>query len=194
MINNKDFIEEAIKIAQDASASAEPNLRANAFEVVLAHLLNAGVSASPQHKAIDKMIATDIQEESRTTAFDVNRLAAQLGITAEQAEDLYEFKGDCLLLRIKPSGKKTPEQRRVLAEVLMVGYKFGLNTKTVAQSKILKAADEWNLGGNHFSRDVGKSKWVHGKAGGKGFDPLLALAPGSIEEISATIKSLLNLE
>jgi hypothetical protein len=119
-------------------------------------------------------------------------VATQLVISEEQVEDLYEFKDNMLFLSVKPLGTSLPEQRRCLANLLLVGYRFGLGLKTISQSKLLKAAEEWNINGDQFSRDIKTSKHVQSKAGGRGSDPIVSLAPGSITDIADEAKLLLN--
>jgi hypothetical protein len=185
----KDQIEEAISLAQDAAASASPELKEKAFEVVLAHLLGgsrnvpvAPTTRQPQH---DKGSA-----DSGEHVFDFANVAARLKITEEQARELYQIKNGILHMNIAPVGANLVEKQQNLANVLVVGYRFGLDAKEVSITAINDAADEWTVRDSNLGRSLKTGGTLQMKGGGKGKRPVFSLAPKALEQVTADIAGM----
>jgi hypothetical protein len=190
-MEKKDKIQEAIRLAQDAVSEASPELKQKAFEVVLSHLLGGGgaSAASQSSKQQMKQQASEPNVGEGAT-LNVARIASQLGITEEQAADLYQIKNGVLHLGVRPVGATLLDRQRNLAHALVVGYRLGLDTKEVSITAINEAADEWNVRDSNMSRSLKISNIIQMKGGGKGKKPVFSLAPNSLERASAEITTM----
>ena len=131
---DNEKITDAILAAQKAAEAASPEMKEKAFEVVLAHLLGSGTTpaATVPHAVTPNQTTSPLASVNNGLgAFNANRVATQLGISAEQVSELFEMKGDILHLTVKPVGKTVGDKQRVLAHALMVGYRFGLDAKEI---------------------------------------------------------------
>jgi hypothetical protein len=189
-MEKRDQIQEAIRLAQEATSTTSPELKEKAFEVVLSHLL--GTVHTPSSTSIPKHHVKEAQEMSgsENTEFNITRIASQIGITEEQAADLYQIKNGVLHLGIKPVGATLLDRQRNLAHALVVGYRLGFEIKEVSITTINEAADEWNIRDSNMSRSLKTSKIIQTKGGGKGKKPMFSLAPNSLERASVEITSM----
>lgn len=184
-------IADAIRAAQEAANAAAPEMKEKAFEVVLAHLLNSSTApARPAHTSATQSLTAP--DSSGNGAFDASRVATQLGISAEQVNDLFELKSNTLYVSVKPIGKRLADQQRNLAHALIVGYRFGLNIKEVSISAFNEAADEWNVRDTNLGRNLRESNALQMKGSGQGKRPMVSLAPGGIERIRDEIVSMIS--
>lgn len=189
---DKKSIEEAVKTAQEASASADPSLREKAFEIVLLRLLGTGSDIMKEELGSVKSPAVAPYGKSAPLKhLDLTRIVSQLGISKEQADQLYEFKDDLIHLGIKPIGVKLSDKQRNLAHALLVGYRLGLDRKEVSISELSKVAEEWNILDKNFGRSI-NDKNVQMKGVGRGKRPTISLAPGAIERLKDEIISMLE--
>jgi hypothetical protein len=177
-MENKNRLEEAIKTAQEAANVAVPEMREKAFEMVLAHLLN---SSKSEKSSVSPMQPSD--NSPSLAGFEFSRVATQLNLSEELVAELYEVDGAKIRVAIKPVGKRLSDQQRNLAYALMIGYKFGLNTKEVPITVFSEAADEWGIRDTNFGRNLKEAKGLQMRGGGKGKTPIYSLAPGAVEKI-----------
>lgn len=192
---DNEKITAAILAAQKAAEAASPEMKEKAFEVVLAHLLGSGTTptATVPHAVSPNQTASPLAPiNDGLSAFDANRVATQLGISAEQVSELFEMKGDALHLTVKPVGKTIGDKQRVLAHALMVGYRFGLDAKEIPVTVFNDAADEWGIRDSNIGRVLKNSRNLQMKGGGRGKRPLFSLAPGAIERVRDEIVALLG--
>jgi hypothetical protein len=185
----------AILAAQKAAEAASPEMKEKAFEVVLAHLLGSSltpVTTVPRAAIPNQAAAPLATANDGSSIFDASRVATQLGISAEQVSELFEMKGDTLHLTVKPEGKTIGDKQRVLAHALMVGYRFGLDTKEIPITVFNDAADEWGIRDSNIGRVLKSGRDLQMKGGGRGKRPLFSLAPGAIERVRDGIVALLN--
>jgi hypothetical protein len=189
-MEKKDQIQEAIRLAQNAASAASPELKEKAFEVVLSHLLDGNGASSTLRVPKEQVKQTKKINDNEEVSIDVVRVASQLGITEEQAADLYQMKDSVLHLGIKPVGATLLDRQCNLANALVIGYRLGLDIKEVSITAINEAADEWNVRDSNMSRSLKTSKIIQMKGGGKGKKPVFSLAPNSLERGAAEIKTM----
>ena len=193
---DNEKITAAILAAQKAVEAASPEMKEKAFEVVLAHLLGGGsTSVTPAHRTTvtpNRSAAPLTTTNNESSVFDSNRVATQLGISAEQVSELFEMKGETLHITVKPTGKTIGDKQRVLAHALMVGYRFGLDIKEIPITLFNDAADEWGIRDSNIGRILKSSRNLQMKGGGRGKRPLFSLAPGAIERVRDEIVALLG--
>lgn len=190
---DKKAIAEAVKAAQDLSVTADSSLQEKTFEVVLSHLLER---IAPVRTADGRTVKTT-EKNPPETGIPVNginfaRIATQLDISEEQAEQLYELKNGLLSLGVKPIGAKISDKQRSLARALLIGYRLGLDRKEVSISELSKGAEEWNILNNNFGRNINDS-YVQMKGLSRGKRPSVSLAPGAIEALRGEIAALLGI-
>lgn len=189
-MEKNDHIQGAIRLAQDASLAASPDLRQKAFEVVLSHLLNEDqASARPIREIKHKEV--NLTSEN-APVLNIERIATQLGITEEQAAELYQMTHNDLHLGIRPVGERLSDRQRNLAHALVVGYRLGLDIKEVSITAINDAAEEWNVRDANISRSLKESTILQMKGGGKGKKPVFSLSPNSIERAAAEIITMFS--
>lgn len=191
--SKKIQIEEAIKIAQEATSGTEASLREKAFEVVLSHILGSTgngkstgkrMSNNPSFSALTKELGAG-------QGFNTQRIASHLNITVEQVEDLYELKEDILHLGVKPIGAKLSDRQRNLAHALLVGYRLGLDMKEVPVTKLTEIAEEWNIKDGNFGRNI-NDEYAQMKGGGRGKRPFFSLSPGAVDHLRDEIVGMLG--